>query len=295
MRIKEITRVKTNHLLETAIDVAEKWEADLGEGEEKGKAQKAFEAMRNGSIKIDNPQAFLQKPRMEDFEALGMEVAPDIEKTLSGRDGHAFYILPAPVLLFPGRGAQYRLLESHFAFDAGLEKHPMGIRNVFPKPMWRPVLEFGGNFNLGLDSELNWTAGLENVEADVSMFDGELSGRVKSGGELGGFLNVTPFEYTLGRMDIEARFSSSTAAWRFDSEDAIRNQGNVQFIFLLKIPEQASRIKVEAAVQAEPSFHWLVAQIQHVFERLPRTIQDIVKGRKGLPLQYFAEWTLDLP
>ena len=69
----------------------------------------------------------------------------------------------------------------------------------------------------------------------------------------------------------------------------------MQFVILVKIADEINQVQVEAAVQAEPSFNWLTAQVNHVFERLPQTIKQIFERKKGLPLQDFQDWKLELP
>ncbi|MCP4346266.1 MAG: hypothetical protein GY795_12165 [Desulfobacterales bacterium] len=292
--MEPIQPVQITNLLDETISIVKKWETPLGK-ERKGKAEKAFEALRNGQIKLDNPQALIQKLSLKDFQDHGLKLLPEIKKSMQGKESYAFYLLKSPVMLYPGRGAQYRLLESRFTFDVQQGQRLLAIQNIFPKQFWKPVLDWGGSFKLALDSNLDWGAEVDQAEAEIADLGGQLSGRLGSQNQLSGFIKVAPFEYNLGRMEIEAQFSAKTAAWRLDSKEVIRNQKNVQFVILLKIPKDIPNIKVEALVQAEPSFSWLVAQIKHVFERLPQAIQQIFERRKGLSLQAFQNWKLELP
>ncbi|MCP4361944.1 MAG: hypothetical protein GY796_28360, partial [Chloroflexi bacterium] len=169
------------------------------------------------------------------------------------------------------------------------------IQNIFPKPIWKPVLAWGGALTLALDSNLEWGAEVDQVEAKIAKVGGELAGRVNNQNRLNSFIKLDPFVYSLGRMEVEATFSAATAVWRIDSKRLFRSGDNMQFVMLLKVPKAAKQIKVEAAVQAEVLFNWLVAQVDHIREQLPETIKQIISQEEGLPLQDFQSWTLDLP
>ncbi len=71
--MEPIQSVKTTQLLNEAISTARKWETLLGKAK-KGKAEEAFEALRNGQIRLDNPQAHIQRLRPEDFELEGLQL-----------------------------------------------------------------------------------------------------------------------------------------------------------------------------------------------------------------------------
>ncbi len=458
-----IQPIEAAQLLDEAISTVRKWETPLGKAK-KGKAEEAFEALRNGQIRLDNPQAHIQRMRLEDFELEGLQLLPEMKKSLLAENGYALYLLTLPVMLFPGRKAQYQLMESHFSLDAEQDRHPLAIRNTFPTSSWQALFDWGGRFRLALNENLDWgievlqttvkkhpsgagdsndnsrvklagkieaiqhnldaggytivakeCAGLieyglqqsltqylprlktedqervkelqrrmskrgpltmgglmkllrdsqffdtlartcqkdlgqfraidlnqvrllrnklihkyqeeatqaeaefllkgvrvifETFELDqdlllpdldekplqIPKLDDQLTNFVDRQNRLRGFMGVTPpFEHNLGRMEITTAFGPSTAAWRLDSAKTIRSQGNMPFVIVTKVPKAVTQITIEAAAQAEPSFTWLTAQVSQVFDRLPQAIQQIIRGRKGLPLQDFQTWTLDLP
>ncbi len=286
--------VKTTQLLDEAISTARRWETPLGKAK-KGKAEEAFEKLKNGQLQMDNPQALIQRLRAKDFEAQKLALLPDIKNSMGGKDGYAFYLLSVPVLLFPEKGAQYRLLESLFTFEAQEEQRPLGIHNIFPTPFWKPVLDLGGSLNLALDGGLEWGAEVDLAESKIAKLGGQLTARVQNKNQLTSFLKILLFEHSLGKMEIEAQYSAGTAMWRLDSKKAIRSQKHVRFVMLLKVPKEVEQIQLQAALQAEVDFGWLTAEVSHVFERLPQAIRQIIKREKGLPLQDFQNWTLHLP
>lgn len=292
--MKTLKRIETQKLLASAIVSSQKWEGTLGK-KKKGKAEKVFEALANGRIELGNPQAYICRLDAADFERNGTTLSPEIAKSMQAKDGYHFYVLRVPVLLFPARGAQYRLLESQLTFAPIQGNRAPAIQSIFPEPFWKPVLNFGGKLDLALDGNLNWGVGISANKTQLAKLDNQMAGRAATMNQLVSFIKVIPFEHTLGRMEIESQFSSKRAMWRLDSSQVIRSQKHTQLIVLLKAPKDAKQITLEGVAQAEVSFDWLTAQVEHILKRLPKAIQNIIKNRKGLPLQHFQTWTINLP
>lgn len=292
--METIQPLDTQQLLSEAIEAAHKWEGDLGPKGKKGKGEQALEALKKGKLEVQNPQAYLERLRAKDFADLGIPLSPAIQKSMSGANGYAYYRLAAPVLLYPGRGAQYRLLEGQLAFEVAHGQREVGIYSIFPKAEWKPVIDWGGSLRLGLDGNLEWAAGVDQTEVKIGKLGGALSGRVKNINQISSFIQVMPFVYTLGRMEIEATYTAQTAIWRLDGKSAVRDQGQIQLVVLLKVPVELGEMRLAAAVQAEPDFDWLTAQVEHIQERLPQALREIFRKKRGLPLQAFEKWTLNL-
>ncbi len=292
--MEPIQSLNTLELLDQAIQEAKKWEASLGR-KTRGSAAGAFEALKNGKLDIQNPQAYIERLRPRDFEAQGVTLSPALKRSLSGPDGYAFYQMAAPLLLHPGRGSQYNLFESQFAFDVPRGQREAAIYSIFPQAEWKPVLDWSGSLHLGLDGNLEWGAGVEKTEVELAKLSGALTGRVHNVNQMTGFIKIVPFEHSLGRMDISASHTAQTAAWRLDGQRAIRSQGQMKFVLLLKVPVELTSLRLEVAAQAEPDFDWLTARVEHVLERLPQALRDIFRKRRGLPLQVFEKWTIQLP
>jgi hypothetical protein len=295
MNLEPIQVVDTQPLLQEAMAAARRWEADLSETKGETQAAAAFAALANGRIELGHPQGHTHRVRRKAFAANGLTLSPAIEASMKGKDGYAYYIISVPTLLFPGRGAQYRLLECQLTFTTGKAARQPAIHTIFPEERWQPVLDWGGSLHLALDTLLHWGVEGEGIEAALGQLRGDLAGRVANVDALTGFVEIAPFTYSLGRMEIVAEQSSQTAMWRLDSKESIRDWEGY-FLVVLKAPKHLRQIQIQAAAQAEPSFSWLFAQVEHVFKRLPAKIQDIIRREKGLPLQDFQPaWTLDLP
>lgn len=294
MNLEPIQPINSQPLLQEAIASAQKWEGDLGEKGRAKKAEAAFTALSNGRIELGHPQGHTLRIRRQAFKEHGLLLSPAIAASMKGKDGYGYYVIALPTLLYPGRGAEYRLLECQLTFAADKKSRQSAIETIFPEQQWKPVLDWGGSLHLALDTLLKWGVEVEGIEMALGDLSGELAGRVANSNALTSFIKIAPFTYSLGRMEIVAEKSSQKAMWRLDSKESIRGRDG-RFVVLLKAPKEVTQIQIEAAVQAEPSFSWLFAQVQHVFDRLPAAIQAIIRREKGLPLQDFQTWTLDLP
>ena len=289
-----IKRADTNALLDDAVAVSRKWEAALGDGK-KGRAEKAFTALRKGRLELGNPEGFAHRLTEKEFTDQGVDLSAAIKRSMRGDKGYNYYLLPVPLLLFPGRGAQYRLVESQLKIIGGKKEREVAIFRIFPQPEWVPVLDWGGSLNLALDAGLDWGAEVSQVEAKLATLEGELAGRVYQTNKSSSFIRVYQYEHSLGRMEIEAQHTDRRAMWRLDSKKVIRGQKQTRTVLLVKVPKEIGLIRLEAAAQAEVSFDWLTAQVNHVFARLSEKLQSIIEQRKGLPLQDFATWDIQLP
>lgn len=295
MNLEPIQPVNNQPLLQNAIAAVQKWEGNLGKKGEAKKAEAAFTALAQGRIELGHPQGHTHRVRRKAFEEHGLTLSLAIAASMKGKDGYGYYVITIPTLLYPGRGAEYRLLECQLTFTADDKKtRQPAIETIFPEKQWKPVLDWGGSLHLALNALLQWGVEGEEIEAALGSISGELTGRVANSNSLTSFIKIAPFTYSLGRMEIAAEKSSHTAMWRLDSRESIRGRDG-RFVVLLKAHKEIKQIQIEAAAQAEPSFSWLFAQVEHVFDRLPEAIQAIIRRQKGLPLQDFQTWTLNLP
>lgn len=202
------------------------------------------------------------------------------------KEGWEYILLNLPVLLFPGRGAEYNLVESALTITSSrVSGRQPAIHTIFPEAKWQKVLEWGGQMELALNSGLTWGVELKRIAFDLGQLSGELAGRVGHEDALASFIRILPFQYDLGRAVIEAQWAGGEAMWRIDSAEAIRGNKQVQFVAIVKVPKEVERIKVSGLAQAEVSFQWLTAQVKHIFEYLSLKLQELIRQRKGIALQ----------
>ncbi len=282
-------------LLSEAIVTAENWEGKLGV---KGPspAADAFRALKEGKLSLGSPESSLHVLRAKELEDKGITVESYIREEMHDPKGWDYILLNLPVLLFPGRGAEYNLVESALAVEAtrAAGRQP-AIHAVFPEAKWKTVLEWGGQMELALDGGLTWGAELSQAGLDLGTLGGDLKGRVGNQNSLSSFIHVLPFRYELGRAEIEAQWAGGEAMWRIDSAEAIRGNKHVQFVAVVKVPKEVERIKVAGRAQAEVSFQWLTTQVRNVFEHLSLKLQELLRQRKGVALQDAQAWTLNIP
>lgn len=288
-----VTPIEMNALFDDAIRAARGWEGHLGK-KKTGKAETAFMALKSGRLETGTPNLSIHALKKSDFEKENIYLGPEVEEHFQGKSGLAYYLVPLPVMLFPARGAQYRLLEADLDITPVEAGQDVAIQAIFPEPMWKPILAWGGVMRLGLDSRLTWGMEVKKTEAELAKLKGELALRVKNVNQMKSFIRLLSVEHTLGRMEIEAQYHPRRAMWRLDSKAAIRAQKQTLLVLLLKAPRDVRQVKLSVALQAEPSYDWLIMQVEHVFEHLPEAVRSAIKRRKGLPMQFFDSWTLDL-
>jgi hypothetical protein len=285
-------------VLDEAIGKAEYWESSLTKGTKKGKAQLALEALRNGKVELANPAADIACLHPGMFE--GKQLA-ELQEEVVFPEGYHYYVIPVPVILWPERGAEYRLVECQLTFDAqGADDVAVAVQRVFPEPAWKSVLAYGAQAHLGLDGALKWGVEIKDIELQTEKFDAALSARVTPDLGAAGFVKIFPFTFTLGRAEIEAQFGGGQALWRLDCEDVIREHQQVRFVVILKVPQAVEAIELQAVAQAEVNYHWLIAQVEHIFDRLPEALRERLRGggadkEKKVVLQDDKHWTLCLP
>jgi hypothetical protein len=294
-QLDPIIPVDTNMQLDEAISIATHWEGTLGTSS-KGKAQKAFEALRQGKFEIKDPHSYTRCLNINTFKELKQQLSPSVVATLSASDGYRVYLIGVPVLLFPGRGAQYRRVGCHCTFSTADKKgHQPAVHAVFPESRWKAVLALGGEMELAADANLDFGVEIpqlpEELQKLLPKLVPELKGRVATKGHLKSFVKLLSFQFDLGRMEITAQGAGDNAIWYLDSKTAIRAQKHMQFISVVKVPHDIERIKIDVAAEAQVSYDWLIPQIQHIWEQL----KHILDRPKALALQDFKTWALELP
>ncbi len=278
-----INQSEVNALLDEAIEVAAKWEGNLAPGDtDRGKGENALRSLKEGKIALENPQA-------------------DIKLLPEASNDYKYYAIPVPVILWPGRGAEYRLVECGLEFEV-LEDtvdDAIAIQRIFPEPVWKPVLALGGCTHLAVDNALEWGIELKGVELQLEELEVALRTRVAQDITAAGFVKIFPFDFTLGRADIVAQGAGKQALWRLDSEQVIREQQQVRFVVLLKTPLTLNCIRLRAVTYAEVNYSWLVMHVRHLWNYFSTAFQDWVETRgqdpqKRIGLQDIQEWDLKL-
>ena len=295
IELNSLSAEELDALLDEAIATAEKWEGRLG-AKGASPAADAFRALKEGRLSLGSPESTLRVLRAKDLEDRGCQVEPYIRREMRDAEGWHYVLLNLPVLLFPGRGSEYSLVEAALkvASTRAGGRQP-AVHAVFPEAKWCPVLELGGQMELAIDGGLTWGAELQQVNLNVGQFSGKLAGRVGNKDTLSSFVRVLPFQYQIGRARIEAQWAGGEAIWRIDSAEAIRGDKRVQFVAIVKVPKEVERIRVTGLAQAQVSFQWLTTQVRHIFEHLALKLQELIRERKEIAVRDNKLWTLRIP
>jgi hypothetical protein len=212
-----------------------------------------------------------------------------------------FYYLTLTVTLEPGQGVQFWKLYTRIAFGSSGEDAPI-VQRIFPSPEWKDVLQWGAGMKVALDGDLGYTIGIDPIAIPNLKIPAEIKAKVVNANDLHGVIAIPNFQYSLGRAEIAAGgVSNQYCFWRIDKPE-LKQQYDIQFSVIFKVPQSMTTLEMKAMTHAEPSFPWLTAQLRDVFEYLSDRLKDLLRrndaertGKDRLPIGDAEQWTLTLP
>lgn len=284
-------------LLSELFEDVRKWEGTLAGGKKLSAGAAAIDSLMKSKISFGNPRRNLVALTPETFAKAGLELNWIHEQHLP--DQYDFYYLTLMVNMQPKPGAQYRTLTCRLDFGPKGSDEPI-IESIFPTNKWRPVLNWGGGMSLGLNSKLEWAAGLDTADKiDIPNLPVELEANVENKNSLKSFITIPDYKYDVGRFDIAAMGEGgSDCYWRIE-ESNLQEMTQVQFAVVFKVPKGTKSITLHGIALAEPDINWLVANIRNVFRDLGEKLQNLFRQKDtaaGKLAQGVAEvWTLPLP
>jgi hypothetical protein len=209
-----LTTDEQEALLDEAIENAKKWEGTLGVEAEESAAD-AFRFLKEGKIGLGSPGTDLSILRSLELRSHNGPIDPDFFIDINNKNGWNFAIVNIPLMLFPGRGAEYNLVEFYLNVISpqNFQRQPV-IHSIFPESEWKSVIEFGSQLDLVLDSKLKWGVKVGDTTVEWSPIKNRLNGQIMNTNSISSFINVLPFRYDLGRADISAEWPSVTIMMR---------------------------------------------------------------------------------
>jgi len=290
----------SRELLEQLIEEVKIEEGTLSGGTSLGIGTDALQQLRETKISFGNPLHNLIRLTEEGLSKYGIELS-EIQKQQM-RDRFDFYYMTLSVSLQPGRGVQFTRLECLLDFGPKGQDEPI-VNNIFPQSEWREVLRLGRKMSLGLDGNLEWRAGMDDLDkASMEKFPAAIKGKITNKNELKAFIAIPDYSYELGRADIAATGAgNSQCFWRVDKPDLKKAQ-TVQFGIVFKVPKETSSFELTGMVSVEPNFQWLTSNLKDVFEFLSDKIKGLLrlkeeerKGKDRLPIGDHEKWEITLP
>lgn len=294
------TLQESQELLQELFEEVKAQEGTLAGGTALGIGGQALEDLSKTEITFGNPHNELIRLTPELFEEVGVELKPIHKSQMQSQ--YDFYYMTLNVSMVPRRGVQFQRLECKLDFGPKGAEEPI-IHSFFPTSEWKKVLHWGGGMNLGLNGNLEWSAGVDTPEEIAGI---EMPAHVKSNiankNGLKAFIVMHDFLYKLGRTEIAATGEgNSLCFWRIEKPD-LKEVQTVKFGVIFKVPQGTTTVDLIGKAQVEPNFNWLFTQIENVFDALTEKLQALFqlddnerKGKQHLPVGAHEKWTLTLP
>lgn len=289
---------ETESLLSDLFEEVKKKENFMSGGEELPVGAAAIDQLFQTKVRFGSPRDRLLLLTEKTFRESGAELNGIYQQQI--REQYDFYYMTVPVDLLPKPGAQFWRLTCQLDFGPKGSEEPI-VQNVFPNQAWREVMNFGVGLDLGLNGNLDWSAGVDplQLEAIRNLLPGELKANVAGKSGFKNFVAVPTYKYTLGKSDITALGEgNSTCYWRIQDQE-LQKLGTVKFGLVFKVPKGAESLTLQGTVWAEPNMNWLTADVRDVFDELSDRFQNLLKKKNGMADQLSRgaaeKWELNLP
>ncbi len=278
----------TRNLLEKLFKEVKVEESTLSGGTKLGIGGQAIQSLLETKISFGNPRDNLIRLTEELFKDIGIELNSIRRQQM--KDSHDFYYMTLPVSMKPSPGVCFSRIECSLDFTPKGHHEPI-VQTIFPKSEWKDLLNFGVDISLGLNGNLEWTAGIpENTNLPPN-----IKANAQGTNKLKAFIAIPEYRYALGKSEIVAvGEGKSDCFWRIDKPDLQKTQ-TVQFGIVFKVPKQAACVELSGLALAEADFQWLTSNLTDVFKYLTQGIKQQFNGMKELPIGDGEKWTLTLP
>ncbi|OLT60517.1 hypothetical protein [Moorena bouillonii] len=279
------------------FEQVKKWESCLDESTKLGVGATAVKSLLESKVSFGNPRDKLILLTEDLFEETEEGLSNIYRQQM--RDAFDFYYMTVTVDLRPKPGVRFWRLCCELDFSPKGEKEPI-VQSIFPKSQWRPVMNFGVGMNLAINSNLDWSIGIDSTElAEFTTIPAELKANVGNKNELKAFIVIPEYAYEAGHFEIISQGEgNSKCYWRIE-EPEIQNIPTVQFAIVFKVPKEIKSINLRGIAWGEPDMNWLTADIRDVFSDLADRFQTLIRNKNQAAIKFsrsdIKEWILNLP
>jgi hypothetical protein len=289
---------ETDSLLSALFEEVKEKERYLAGGTELTVGAAAVDQLFQSKVRFGNPRDRLIHLTEETFKESGAELKNIYRQQMSQQ--YDFYYMTVPVDLLPKPGAQFRRLTCQLDFGPKGSGEPI-VQTIFPNQKWRDVMNFGVGMDIGLNGNLDWSAGVDSsvLTKIIEQLPGELKAQAANKNEFKAFVALPAFKYELGKTEITALGEgNSVCYWRIQDQE-VQKIGTARFAIVFKVPKGMESITLRGIAWAEPNMNWLTADVRDVFDELAERFQTLVKRKDEAASQLARgaseEWTLALP
>lgn len=287
--------------LVTAINqVALDTPGNLSGGASQPLSNDALLGLKQTRVTFGNPTDDLVRLSPQLFASINVALSPIRQQQMQTQ--FDFYYMTLHTTLQPARGAQFTRLECSLDFGPKGQGEPI-VQTIFPSSSWKPVLNWSGGLNLGLNGNLDWSAGVDTPEQIAGLdLPGAVKANIDNKNALKALVVVPDYHFDLGRSEIAAGGEGdSRCFWRVESPDLQQKQ-SYAFGVVFKVPKGTTSITLEGVLAAEPNMPWLAANLRDVLDDLSQKLRAIFlmddaarQGKDRLPIGSHETWTLPLP
>ncbi|BAZ13843.1 hypothetical protein NIES4071_56830 [Calothrix sp. NIES-4071] len=283
-------------LLTELFEEVQKWEGTLSSRGELGRGAAAVQSLMETKVSFGNPNDKLILLTEKTFKEVGVELNSIYRQQM--RDTYDFYYMTVTVDLRPKASAKFWCLFCKLEFSSRAGNEPI-IQTIFPESKWRPVMKLGVGINLGVNENLEFSAGLDtSTFAELANIP-DIKASVSTKNELKAFIAIPDYTYKGGFFELFAQGpGSSECFWRIEAPD-IQQMPTVKFAIVFKVPKQCKSINLDGTVWAEANMDWLFADMHDVASEFKEKFKNLFKRKneaaKELSRGDKKEWTLNLP
>ncbi len=288
---------KSDELLSDLLEEVQHWEGTLAGGTKLGPGAAAVTNLRDSKVSLGNPKDKLTLLTEATFQETGTELSSIYRQQM--QDQYDFYYLTLKVELRPKPTVQFWKLMCELDFSPKGEQEPI-LQSVFPNEKWRSVLSTGVGMDIGLNGNLDWTAGVDTsaITDVLEQVPDEIKGEIANKNEFKAFVTMPAYKYEFGLFEILTAGVGSTAYWRIQDE-ALKKTGMVEFATVFKVPKAVQEIELVGKVWVEPNVNWLFADVRDVASELSDHFKQLFRNKEEAANQFkrwdAEKWQLQLP
>jgi hypothetical protein len=285
-------------LLSELFKEVQNWEGMLASGTELGAGASAIENLRQSQVGFGNPRDNLVLLTEETFRDNGIELNSTYKEQMQSQ--YDFYSMTLTVSLRPKPIVQFWRLTCELNF-APKGKQETIIQAIFPTEKWRSVMNFGIGMDIGVNGNLDWSAGVDASELTqiIELLPNELKANASTKNEIKTFTAIPAYKYELGYSEIfTSGVGESICYWRIQDRE-LQKVGTVKLAVVFKVPKGAESINLRGLAAAEPNVNWLTSDIRDVFSELSDQFKNLLRNKEEAAKQLARgdakEWVLLLP
>jgi hypothetical protein len=288
---------ESDELLSDLLEEVQHWEGPLAGGTNLGSGASAVKNLQDSKVSLGNPKDKLTLLTEATFQATGTELSKIYRQQM--QDQYDFYYLTLKVELRPKPTVQFWKLICELDFGPKGEQEPI-LQRVFPNEKWRSVLSAGVGMDIGLNGNLDWTAGVDTpaLTAVLEQVPGEIKGEIANKNEFKAFMTMPAYKYEFGLFEILTTDVGSTAYWRIQDE-ALKKTGMVEFATVFKVPKAVQELELVGKVWVEPDVNWLFADVRDVAGELSDRFKQLFRNKEEAASRFkrwdAEKWVLQLP